>query len=128
MKWLSLIGKIVLTGLQVVTGFGPMAAAMIPGTKDDKIIGQAKDTLTEVSQVITMVEMIAAASSSPMPGAEKLKVATPLVAQIILSSSMLAQHKIGNEVLFRAGCEKIASGMADVLNSIKGEPEVVKKG
>jgi hypothetical protein len=78
--------------------------------------------------VITMVEAIGQAASVPMPGAEKLKVATPLVAQIILSSSMLAQHKIGDEVLFRQGCTSIASGMADVLNSLHGNPETINKG
>jgi hypothetical protein len=127
-KYLSLIGKIALTGLQILTGFGPMVGSMIPGTKDDKYIAQATDTLTQVSQVITMVEMIGAAATTPMAGAEKLKVASPLVAQIILSSSMLAQHKIGNEELFRAGCEKVASGMADVMNSIHGNPETINKG
>jgi hypothetical protein len=128
MKWLTLIGKIVLTGLSVVTGFGPMVGNMIPGTKDDKIIKTAEDTLTQVAQIIGMVEAIGQAATTPMPGAEKLKVATPLVAQIILSSSMLAQHKIDNEVLFRQGCASIASGMADVLNSLKGEPEKTDKG
>jgi len=128
MKWLTLIGKIVLTGLSVVTGFGPMAAAMIPGTKDDKIIKQTEDTLAQVAQIIGMVEAIGQAATTPMAGPEKLKVAAPLVAQIIMSSSMLTQHKITDEVLFRQGCTSIASGMADVLNSLHGTPDTVNKG
>jgi hypothetical protein len=128
MKWLSLIGKIALTGLQVVTGFGPMASQMIPGTKDDRIIKQTEDTLIQVSSIIQMVEAIGQAASTPMPGTEKLRVASPLVAQAILGSAMLANHKIANEELFRQGAEKIASGMADVLNSLKGEPRTIDKG
>ena len=128
MKWLTLVGKYALVGLNLLTGFGPMIGQMIPGDKDDKIIAKSTDTLIQVSTVIQMVEAIGQAASTPMPGAEKLKVATPLVAQIILASSMLAQHKIADETLFRAGCEKIASGMADVLNSIHGEPEKINKG
>jgi hypothetical protein len=128
MKWLSLVGKFALAGLQAITGFGPMIGAMIPGTKDDQIIAKAGDTLMQVSTVVQMVEAIGQAASTPMPGAEKLKVATPLVAQIILSSTMLAQHKIANEALFRQGCASIASGMADVLNSLKGDPDTIDKG
>lgn len=128
MKWLTLVGKYALVGLNLLTGFGPMIGQMIPGDKDDKVILKATDTLTQVSTVIQMVEAIGQAASTPMAGPEKLKVATPLVAQIVLSSSMLAQHKIANEDLFRAGCASIASGMADVLNSIHGEPEKISKG
>ena len=128
MKWLTLIGKIVLTGLSVVTGFGPMVGNMIPGTKDDKIIKTAEDTLTQVAQIIGMVEAIGQAATTPMAGPEKLKVAAPLVAQIIMSSSMLTQHKITDEVLFRQGCTSIASGMADVLNSLHGTPDTTNKG
>ena len=128
MKWLTLIGKIVLTGLSVVTGFGPMVGNMIPGTKDDKIIKQTEDTLAQVAQIIGMVEAIGQAATTPMAGPEKLKVAAPLVAQIIMSSSMLTQHKITDEVLFRQGCTSIASGMADVLNSLHGTPDTTNKG
>ena len=128
MKWLTLVGKYALVGLNLLTGFGPMIGQMIPGDKDDKIIAKSTDTLIQVSTVIQMVEAIGQAASTPMPGAEKLKVATPLVAQIILSSSMLAQHKVANEVLFRQGCTSIASGMADVMNSLTGEPDTTDKG
>jgi hypothetical protein len=53
------------------------------------------------------------------PGPDKLKAASPLVAQIIHQSEMLAGKKIDDKVLFAAGVEKITSGMADILNSVK---------
>lgn len=128
MKYLSLVGKIVSAGLQVILGFGPMVTGLIPGTKDDAVVKVATDTLTQVASVITTVEAIGAAASVPMAGAEKLRVAAPLVAQVIMGSAMLAQHKINDEVLFRQGCTAIASGMADVLNSLHGQPETINKG
>jgi hypothetical protein len=128
MKWLSKVGSIFLKGLQIYMGVAPIATAAIPGDKDDRFVAKMTDSLTQIASIITTVEAIGAAASVPMPGPEKLRVASPLVAQIILSSSMLAQHKIQDEVLFRSGCEKVASGMADILNSIHGDPETVNKG
>ena len=124
MKYLSLVGKFALMGLQVLLGFGVPLTKATPNTTDDKVV----DTMVQIAQMIGIVEAIGQAATTPMAGPEKLRVATPLVAQVILASSMLSGHKIGDELLFRQGCEKIASGMADVMNSIKGQPPTIDKG
>ena len=40
---------------------------------------------------------------------------------------MLANHQIADPNLFKQGAGKIASGMADVLNSLHGNPEQLEK-
>jgi hypothetical protein len=44
------------------------------------------------------------------PGADNLRAAAPLVAQIVLQSSILARHMIADPALSRAGREQIGSG------------------
>lgn len=100
----------------IVTGVGPIFAASIP--KAAGTITIVTSDLQQIAGVIQTIEAAAAAATAPIPGAEKLQMATPLVAQAILQSSLLAGHKIANPTLYNQGAEKIASGMADVLNSL----------
>jgi hypothetical protein len=111
MKWLSIVGKALLLGTKILMGVGPM----VPGlaNKTEKIV----DTLENVAAIIINVEAFGQVLSTP--GADKLKAATPMVAQIILRSDMMAGQDINNEVLFMQGCTKVTDGMADVLNSLK---------
>lgn len=122
MTFLSKLGKVMqITGkvLAVVTGFGPALAALTPSKKDDEVLAKLVDPLTQIAGIVIQVEGMAQALDTPLPGTQKLQMATPIVAQIIVQSSILANHEIDNPVLFKQGCASIASGMADVLNSIK---------
>ncbi len=66
--------------------------------------------------IIQQIEIIG--QKMQTPGAQKLQMAAPLVAQVILQSSVLANHKIANSDLFQQGCTKVADGWADILNSL----------
>ena len=124
MTFLSKLGKVMqITGkvLAVVLGFGPAIATLTPTKKDDEIMAKLVDPLTQIAGIVVQVEGMAQALDVPLPGADKLKMATPIVAQIIVQSSILAGKEIANPELFKAGCASIASGMADVLNSIKAD-------
>ena len=116
MSFLKKLGQVILNVTGIVTGFGPLIAALIPGNKDDKIIQIVSADLTQIANIIQQVEVFGQALG--LPGADKLKGSAPAVAQIILQSSLMINKKINNPVLFKQGCTKIADGMADILNSI----------
>jgi hypothetical protein len=121
MKLLSKIGQIVLKTTQLLLGFGPLINSTFPDASG-KVVAVV-DKLTEISDVIIKVEVFGQALN--LQGSDKLKAAGPMVAQIILSSAILADKKIADPVLFARGCTNIAGGMADVLNSLKDKVEVV---
>lgn len=118
MTFLKKAAEIILKAVGIASGFLPLLQGVIPERAADKV-AEVSDDLTKVAGIIVTVESAAQALSSPLPGAEKLKMATPLVAQVILQSDVLVGKKIDNPVLFQQGSASIASGMADVLNSLK---------
>ncbi len=120
MTLLSKIGAILLKVSQIVVGIAPFVPAAQQGTY--QIISR---DLEQVSAVIIQAELFGQALS--LPGAQKLQAASPAVAQIILQSSILANHKIANQPLFQAGCTKITDGMADVMNSLNDSVDTVSK-
>lgn len=108
MKFLSRLGQILLQATKIITGLGPL----IPGVPIAGII----QTFDQIAAIIVQVEVFGQALG--LPGPEKLKAAGAAVTQIIMQSSLMAGKKLANPDLFRAGCTKIADGMADILNSL----------
>lgn len=123
MNFLAKLGGIILKVTEIVTGFSPILQTVLPGQKDT--IQLVSRDLVEIANIITQVEAFGQVLGTP--GADKLKAATPLVAQIILQSSILANHSIANPALFKQGTQKIADGMADVLNSLQGNIDTTSK-
>ena len=122
-KWLGKAGKIINTIGQVLGLFSPAITTLFPGAKEEiKVVSQ---DIAQIADIIVLVEGIGQAGS--LPGADKLKVAAPLVAQVILKSSIMAKHDIDVPVLFNQGVTKVADGMADILNSLKGDPQFDSK-
>lgn len=117
MTWLKKFGQIVLKVTEVVSGFAPLIQTTVPNSAN--VVREVQSDLAAVAAVIANVEAVGQVAN--MPGADKLKAATPLVAQVLLQSSVLAQHKIANPALFQSGAQKIADGMADVLNALKDD-------
>ena len=121
MTFLKKFGGLIVKGLQIVSGL--QSSGLFP-TQAGALQVVSKD-LASIAEIITQVEVMGQVLGSP--GADKLRAATPLVAQIVLQSSILARHEIANPELFRAGCQQIAAGMADVLNSLKDDVGAVDK-
>ncbi len=117
---LSRIGSILLTATKIVTGIAPF----IPSAQQGQYQIISRD-LEQISAIIVQVELFGQALN--LKGPDKLTAASPAVAQIILQSSILANHKIANEELFKAGCKKIADGMADVMNSLDSNVDTQNK-
>lgn len=110
MTFLKKFGMIVANIAKIIIGIGPL----LP-TGDKKVA----DTLNSVASIILTVEAVG--QSLSVAGPDKLKAATPLVAQLILQSDLLSGKRIDNPELFKSGCEAIADGMAKLLNSVKAD-------
>lgn len=113
MKFLTKLGQIIAKVTSVATGIAPLFPQY------DKVTGKVVDTLNAVAAIVMNVEIFGQVLNTPGP--DKLKAATPAVAQIILQSDMMAGKKINDQVLFKQGVEKVTAGIADILNSIKDD-------
>jgi hypothetical protein len=120
MTFLSKLGKVLATVvniLSVAAGIGPIIGPYLgsAGAKVAGAVSTAVNDLTSIGQVVLQAEALIQGTGT---GATKLAAASPLVAQIIKTSELVSGHKIADEALFMAGCTKITSGMADVLNAL----------
>jgi hypothetical protein len=117
MTFLKKLGQILLKATEIVAGFQPLIASTFPGVSGP--VQVASRDLAQIADIIAQVEAMGQALGQP--GADKLRAAAPLVAQVILQSSLLAQRQIADPMLFKVGAQKVADGMADVLNSLKDD-------
>lgn len=113
MKFLKKLGQIILKGTKLVLGLG--ATGVVSAGTATVVV----DKLREIRDVIINVEVFGQALG--LVGSSKLTAAGPAVAQVILSSAILADRKIDDAELFAQGATKIADGMACVLNSLKDD-------
>ena len=117
MSFLKKLGLAILKGVGIAVGYVPFITAQIPVGTGIKVF----DTILGVAKLVVDAEVMIGAISDPSAktGQQKLAAATPLVAQLIHQSELIAGHDIGDENLFLDGCKDIASGVAKVLNSRK---------
>ena len=114
MTFLKKLGTILLQTGQVVAGIKPFFPIL-----PDNIEGhvrRAVDSLEEAAEIIVTVEAVGQALK--IAGPDKLKAASPLIANIILKSDMIVGKKIKNQELFNKSVAEITSGIVGVLNSI----------
>lgn len=123
MSWLKKVGTILLRGIEIVNGIAPVAEYARPNQTDviERVLGE----LAQLKQIIVATEAMGQALG--LPGADKLRAAAPMVAQIMLTSSAMVGHSVGDEPKFYGGCTKIADGMADCLNALKADVSSVSK-
>lgn len=121
MKFLSKLAQIFAKGLQIVGLFGPVVQQVLPNSAG--VVETVSQDLSQIASVVVDIEQAGVALQ--LKGPDKLKAAAPLVADIILKSTLLVNHKIANPDLFNQGASEIAAGMADVLNSLHTDGIVV---
>lgn len=121
MKFLSKLAELFAKGLQILGVFQPIVSAVVPGLAAP--IQVVSKDLTEAFQVIVDTEEVGAALQ--LKGPDKLKAAAPRIADIILQSAALANHKVANPDLFNQGTTKVADGLADIVNSLHTDGIVV---
>ena len=123
MKFLTKFGQIVLMGVKLAVGV--QGAGVFSGGAA-QTVQTVRTDLEKLLELILQAEVMGQALS--LSGADKLKAVLPLVEQWALASSALVGHEIANPELFKAACEKIGSGAADLANSLKPNIQTVDKG
>jgi len=115
--FLKKFGLNVLKIVGIVAGVFPVvqgvAAAVSAGNQT------VQDTFTKIGAVVMTAEAMGQAVTTPLSGADKLKAAAPLVAQVVQTSELLVGKKVKNEAAFAQAIETITGGVADLLNSLE---------
>ena len=112
MGFLKKLGSILLKATEIITGFAPLLNQVALG-------GAISHDLEQIAGIVVQAEVMGQVLGQP--GVQKLMAAAPVVAQVILRSSLLAGRQIADPALFQRGCSEIAGGMADILSSLKGD-------
>ena len=114
------IGEAIVNAAGIVTGVGPLLTGIIPaGSKAATVETTVTSDLSQIANIVTLVESAFTAVSSAKTGTLKLQAAAPLVSQVIQNSSILAGHKISNPTLFNQGVVDVTNGVVEILNSIE---------
>lgn len=120
MNFLKKFGQVMLRIIGVVTGVMPILSQSLPAAVSGAVT-RVEDKLTQAFNVIMTAETMFAAIGAVKAGPDKLKASVPFIAQLIQQSELVAGKKIENESLFTQGVTSITSGLADVLNSLRGD-------
>ena len=114
MGWLKKVGSIIVKSAASAAGVGPLLGTSAPHAAG--AIQKVTDTLQQLVGIVTNIEAFGQVLGTP--GADKLKAATPLVAQIVLQSDFMVKKKIKDPVLFQKAMAGMAGSIADFLNSV----------
>jgi uncharacterized protein (DUF4213/DUF364 family) len=114
MGWLKKVGIILAKTAEFIAFGGPLISALIPGTKDDQIIGISQSVIGKAIAVIVQVEAFGAALG--LAGAEKLKAAIGPMSEIFLE--FFKGRKVKDVARWRGGIAQIVSGLAECLSSL----------
>lgn len=121
MNFLKKLGKILAEGVAIAAGMGPLVMPFLGSGKAAAVEATAVNDLTQISQIVTMVEAV---NQTPGSGAAKLAGATPLVLQILKTSQAFTGKKIADEALAEKGAADIVTGIVEFMNAI--HPDEVK--
>lgn len=117
LTFLKKIGQILVV-VGRVSGFLPLIQTSLP-TGIQGVTATIEDKLQKAMGVIVSVEQIftAAFGMGAQKGSDKLKAATPFIAQLIQNTDLLIGKKPKNEALFADASTRLTSALADILNS-----------
>lgn len=115
MGFLKVLGLGILKGTAIVAGAGPLLKPVTPEPVD-RVLDAARD-VSKIADAIVMAQAMGGAIGADGP--QRLKMATPIVTQILLQSALLKGKKIQEPEKFARGMASIASGFADVLDAVE---------
>jgi hypothetical protein len=118
MSWLKTFGQVMAKVGAVAAaaaGFEPLLGLVpgIPGATLQKV----NSTFGNIVKTIGTVEAVSVSINAASTGADRLKAATPLVAEILKGSEELAGRTIKDQAKHDAAVTAITSAVADLLNS-----------
>lgn len=123
MSFLKKIGSILGKATQIALGFGPVIQQFAPQTSP--VVREVTSDLQQLAQIIVNVEAIGQALE--IAGPDKARAAAPLIAQVILQSSVMAHRKIHDPALFQKGCAELGGAVADILNALDDDVKTTDK-
>lgn len=118
MNFLKKLGTILANAAGIAAGVGPIIQPFLGQGKAAQVEGTVVNDLTQISQIVTMVESVV---QTPGSGPQKLAAATPLVLQILKTSQAFSGKKIADEALAEKGAADIVSGVVEFMNAISGD-------
>ena len=116
MTFLKKLGTILLKIVGIASGFIPLVQQTVSGSPTGtKVVNE----ITQLFGIITTGEQMFtnAFGKDAKLGSDKLKAATPFVAQLVQQSDLLVGKKPQNEQLFEDACTRLTTALADILNS-----------
>lgn len=113
MTLLDKIGKILATGVQILTGFGPLIRMTMPGVA--AVEQKVEADLAGMSAVVGLVQ---GALSAPGQGAQRFAVASSMITQAILKSDMMTGQHIADPALFQRAVQGYTQATVDLLDSL----------
>lgn len=116
MNFLKKLGTILANAAGIAAGVGPIIQPFLGSGKGGEIATTAVNDLTQVAQIVTMVEAVV---QTPGSGAMKLASATPLVLQVLKSSQAFTGKKIKDEALAEKGAQEVVQGIVDFMSAIE---------
>ena len=111
MNFLKALGQTILQGGKVLQNVLPIGAAV--ATVINPGLGL---TISELGGIIASVESVG--QTLAISGPDKLKAATPLIAQAILQSPFMSSHRIADLALFNQAAQEFAQATVDLLNAL----------
>lgn len=118
MSFLKKLGTILANAAGIAVGVGPIIQPFLGSGKASQIEATVVNDLTQISQIVTMVESVV---QTPGSGAQKLAAATPLVLQILKTSQAFSGKKIANEALAEKAAADIVTGVVEFMNAINAD-------
>jgi len=121
LSWLKKVGIILAQISSEALGLYPVVAPLIAKWTEKNPTAQliVSDLTAAANEIVTIeAAMTAAFGPDQKMGSQKLKAATPFVAQIIKGAQFMVGKKIADEAKFEAAVTGITSNLADLLNSL----------
>jgi hypothetical protein len=117
MSWLKAFGKGALTGVKIAGAIAGVIPPTLPQGKPQDTAQHVSDTIGAIASVVMTVEAMGQAFNQP--GADKLRVAVPLVEQVVLASPIMQGKSVENQEAFHAACTGLTNDIVALLNSVK---------
>lgn len=121
LTWLENIGIMILKGLN----FLPTITQVVESSAGQPI--PVLDKLDQIGSLVVTAEGMITTVLGPGSGPKKAQAVGPYVAQIVMSSSLVAGKKIlaGQQQAFMAACTALGGDVADILNCFEPDNNAI---
>lgn len=117
LSFLKNLGSILNTGLSVATVLTSDLQPVLNSTPAGPLFTTIEDELPAIAGAIAQAEAIG--QQLALAGPDKLKIAVPLVTQVVLKSPLMAGKAIADQAGFQKAIVDLTNGMVGILNSVQ---------